>query len=1474
MANLKRHFIAGRMNKSVDERLVPNGEYIDAMNVRLGSTEASEIGSVENSKGNTQISSLQYNNTALSPSAKCIGAYEDGARETIYWFVHDPAFTGAGAGATGKLDMIVSLDTKTEAIVYHVISVKNGSTNDTTLNFNPTYLINGVNMAGEELLIFTDNYNPPRFINVGRNYKNPLGTPLVDQFTAESLLVIKKPPVNSPSISPLTNASKNDFLEDRFISFAYRYKYADGDFSATSQFYAPSFIPSPFNFSIETYLNEGMENLTNACEITYNSGSELVKSVELLFKDMNSGTIKVIEELDKSKSGLANDTDYTYTFSNSKVFTVLPDSEILRLYDNVPKLAQAQTLMGNRLVYGNYYEGYDLLDNSGQTLQLDYTTSQLNNDIGEVQLTDTTETGQYTIDGTVNILDGIVSFDLTGVDLNAGSALSIFVRLTHSEFSGGPDLTETNTDLNINFSYILPQGFATVNDLATSSDFVNKIGTASNIQPVSTACNGTTLTDNYNCLFLQTLDTYTKTESGITAAGEPISVITSVGSNEIKLQFPAMKYVDGANSRYEYLEITLADGEFLEIGNPTSLHSDRGYEIGIVYMDDFNRASTALVSEFNTQHVICSNSDKQNQIQVTIPTTQIAPSWAKRYKFAIKPDKENYETIYSDLFFNDTVAGATWFLLEGENARKVNEGDILRVKTDVTGPIGNCTTVTVLDKDVKAKDFIDPAPTDSAGTDIPVPAGAYMKIRANNFSTEVGDLPAVSLGNQCATEKQSGEFPIVQYRTNIYNSTTSLYEDFTIPAGSRVNMKMNWLRKGKSNCGNGCEERRYDLELTLTASQEYTNFKQWWDGDGVASVLNSGEGFADCGACQPTNVYYPALLSTAAGDSYLDIPTGICENNFQFIRDDAVGGSNALNLIVTGTKSCGSTESKRSKVCVQIDILRSEKLIVFETEPADATPDLWYESSVSYSIDADGNHSGNVTNQNISAGIAGVVTTAFFNCYAFGNGVESYKIRDSIIGKPLELGNRVTSTSAQQYKEAHRFADLTYSGVFNDETNVNKLNEFNLGLLNFKTLEDSFGPVYLIDGRETDILTLQEDKISYVLAGKNLLSDSTGGGSITSVPEVLGTQIARVEKYGISQNPESYVKWGFYKFFTDSKRGAVIQLKGSGQGEQLTVISEMGMRSWFRDLFIGSYDTQKLGAFDPYMNEYVLSSNTVALPSEEVVSRCGVTTTVTVTEQEALVFPVDFGEEVGACTISYNIINLTSGASVTIAESYTGGSNTETAAGTGTLVFTKSNVLPTNSNITITAIPATPGGKAEVEIEFTAGCPVGDNLTIVNVCVTNPLDAGKFVHNQYSWVNGDYNSPLHSKQITFRSLAVGATVPFVIADYSPINSFQGGGVIPANGATVSVIMNNIPPVDNYKFGPANRLLFFRTGVLYPNTEAGVNTLLIAAASATLPDGGDITPSPITDNSFVKGTFTMPTGSDNDYLYIIHDYYTT
>ena len=95
-----------------------------------------------------------------------------------------------------------------------------------------------------------------------------------------------------------------------------------------------------------------------------------------------------------------------------------------------------------------------------------------------------------------------------------------------------------------------------------------------------------------------------------------------------------------------------------------------------------------------------------------------------------------------------------------------------------------------------------------------------------------------------------------------------------------------------------------------------------------------------------------------------------------------------------------------------------------------------------------------------------------------------------MIGDEFTLGNRTTAVSAQDYKEADRFADITYSGVYNDESNVNKLNEFNLGLANFLPLEDSYGEIQILSARATDILTLQEDKISYVTVGKNILTDA------------------------------------------------------------------------------------------------------------------------------------------------------------------------------------------------------------------------------------------------------------------------------------------------------------------------------------------------------------------------------------------------
>ena len=57
MPELKRSFQSGRMNKSLDERLVPNGEYRDAINIEIATSESDDLGSAQTTMGNELIGS-------------------------------------------------------------------------------------------------------------------------------------------------------------------------------------------------------------------------------------------------------------------------------------------------------------------------------------------------------------------------------------------------------------------------------------------------------------------------------------------------------------------------------------------------------------------------------------------------------------------------------------------------------------------------------------------------------------------------------------------------------------------------------------------------------------------------------------------------------------------------------------------------------------------------------------------------------------------------------------------------------------------------------------------------------------------------------------------------------------------------------------------------------------------------------------------------------------------------------------------------------------------------------------------------------------------------------------------------------------------------------------------------------------------------------------------------------------------------
>ena len=1509
MANITRNFIKGRMNKSVDERLIPDGEYVDALNVRMGSSEGSEIGVIENTKGNSVLTALSYRGNLLSTEAKCIGAFEDGANETIYWFVHDSGFISS---PTGKLDLIVSLNVRTNDLTYHVVAINDGVGNNTTLNFNPQYLITGINMISD-LLFFTDDYNPPRFINVKDSFNSPNASGVDydgnSDLLAERLLVIKKPPLYAPTFNLLTiGNSQDNYLEDRYICFAYRYRYADGEYSATSPFTDPAFVPKTFNFSSSSFLNEGMENFYNAANVSFNTGGPLVESIDLLFKEAQNSTIKVIDKFNKKDRGFSDNSTETYLFDNSNIFTILQDSEILRLYDNVPRFALGQTMMGNRLVYGNYIDGYDL-ERNGVKTKIEYTTDLISEDVLSRTIKATTEPVDYSIlsRNISNIqTDGAAIFNLTTVkfDLKKGSVLTFEISFSHQAFAGPITPDAQTTNVNVSLSFNLIRDYTSVYDLATSTEFINKIGTFSprNILPVydptgDTSCNGVTFTDTINCAIANNLPATSVTSNSVkkyasATLGFDLVGATAYNNNEpieynaqpsgplgdsIVIYLPYMRFVndltDGANITedvYEFYSITSASLTLISSSANGSLHSNRGYEIGMVYMDDFGRSSTALVSNNNSLHVPCSASSNKNNIQVNIPTRQIAPEWATHYKFVIKTDEENYDVIYSNIYVRTSDANYAYFLLEGENSRKIEKGDRLIVKTDSDGAKNGCVYVTVLDKDVYASGEL-------GANSI---AGTYMKIETNSINLNQNENPVIEYGKVTVGTEGSQDQTITTPLTSLSTTTPGDYNlisygkdssgnpipgyplsignpsvDYDVPAGTRVIISL----KFKRNQRGGCPAKSMNFDYTMSASQDYADMYEFFIGENFEQVLNLNAIFSDS-ANQRCNFM---VGKSPYNDAFFQFKQGkqdqIGGDIFSFWWVDGNGADQGGKLWMTGPPNCSiNSGNVENEISANFKVIRSGGDIIFESEPQDALPDVWFESADTYAIDSNGYHEGNVQPQ--TATDPAIINTDFYNCFSFGNGAESYKIRDSIVGKTFNLGNRVYTTSEQEYREADRYSDLTYSGVYNEENNVNKLNEFNLGLLNFKTLEQSFGPIQKLFGRETDILTLQEDRISYVLQGKEMITGATGGSALVTVPEVLGKQIARVEEYGISRNPESFVQWGSDKYFTDAKRGAVIQLKGSAaQNEQLTVISEQGMRSWFRDLFIESFNTQKLGGFDPYMDEYVLSSNDILLPEEdgEGCTECGVTLyDINVTELTPFSYCVDAGDLVGNVVIIYDIEPGSSDGELVI--TYDDSSTIYTLSGSGTVNFDKNSVGSSEISIEIRSNSVDP---TLIINSIRVLCPSPLEMTIIPVCFTSNSDSGKFIHNEYSWTDGVFISPLHSRLVEF---ATSSTSVPLVSDYTLITGPQGAGVIPSDVATVTLACTKRNTDDFVFDNNTNNFRYFRSNTLYDNNNNAEMQSLLAEATKATPI--EVIEAP--DRYYA--TFAMPATGEM-YLYLIWDY---
>jgi len=1209
---LQNTFSLGTVNKDSDSRFVSPNELVDAENFFVTTVDSSDLGVGKNALGNALKTAYNI------PGGKTIGVGTNNSIGKIYNLIKGTSF-----------DYVIEYDTETS-----VSEIILQSTTGGVLNFKEGEMINKVDVfidsVSRDVIIFwSGDTNPPRCVNI-----NTAKTWAIDGFSNDEISVMKPSPIFAPSINLTTSIDgvENNFIEDKMLCFATRYKYRDGYYSAYSSWSRIAFTPKKFDLDYQTYENNSMLNLSNAVDISFNVGPRDVVQVDLLFRESDNNKVYVIEEFVKQDEGWSDNSIHSFQFSKSKIYTTLPEEQYFRNFDNVPLESVCQTIIGNRIAYANFVEGRDIdekvdfevslmstepfssevegavsdyvsVDNysnlvdfeegiedggSSPTDQMNYATNTIQMVLGSADRADfiidvAPEGGYSTIPYNIIVKEGstvlqqwtsltgsqsrtyitltnknvqiYITSDLGliyGLKLNyntsligvIGAAISRYDYYSYFQLSfpknGGytSDLTGNTVIDTVTTFDMTGYSFLSGNQIRINLELKSSL--VGNFEPSVTffyniSENYADLTDfitNSGFVYqLETVFSLTFKNNFISNEGAFVSMVdfdVSQSGNSLILKTPLIVYSvtepsSVVENKNEFYLIKDANLQTVEQSAFTSLHSNRDNEVGLIYMDEQGRKTTILNSPLNTIFIPAINSDLVNKLVVTINSNP--PSWAKYYKFAIKKPKKGYEIIYGNEVFKDGIY--RWIRLVGENKNKIEEGSLLTVKSDYSGPLDVLRKAKVLEIKQQEANFLS-GNTYENGDEIIEQPGLYFKIKQGDFDVDITQDTYKSYIGRGKRRYASRSFVTTDPLFGFYDETNTWIPD-SVLAGTILSFKISIKAYGSI-------EFDHELNIEKVAQDNYANIKEWFD----AEIADDNS-------------------FTSYADDYL--------NDWEFTTPD--GQSFRIKPWRDGTAS------RDIITTVEFNVNFAGGTLVFETEPIEDLETLFFETPETYVI-TDGSHE-----------FTTHILTDAFDCFCFGNGVESYKIRDSFTGKSFSIDSNPTGIDKEGYKRMNRFADITYSEIYNSNTNTNRLNEFNLSNANYKdNIEKSYGPIYEIKGKDTNLDVFQEDKVSIVYYGKDLLFNADGVTNLTSIPEVLGQQNTYASENGISVHPSSYDDYATNDYLTDVKRGVVLK-KNESNG--LYEISGQKMKSYFKKLFRDNVINQVIGKYDQYHDVYVLN---------------------------------------------------------------------------------------------------------------------------------------------------------------------------------------------------------------------------------------------------------------------------------------------
>jgi hypothetical protein len=208
MAEAKNTFLQGKMNKDLDDRIIPNGEYRDALNIAVGKSESHNVGSLQNVLGNKKLTKPSDAGTVpfeTNENLVCIGYFVDNETNRVFQFLTsyvdpNPSLNTLPTGQSAKMKITV-YDPRNSGNPYLTLA------EGWFLNFSTTNLITGVNLI-EDLLFWTDNRNQPRKINVTKAISYPVESGDPYYTTVDQISVAKYAPFTAPVLySKITGLS-------------------------------------------------------------------------------------------------------------------------------------------------------------------------------------------------------------------------------------------------------------------------------------------------------------------------------------------------------------------------------------------------------------------------------------------------------------------------------------------------------------------------------------------------------------------------------------------------------------------------------------------------------------------------------------------------------------------------------------------------------------------------------------------------------------------------------------------------------------------------------------------------------------------------------------------------------------------------------------------------------------------------------------------------------------------------------------------------------------------------------------------------------------------------------------------------------------------------------------------------------------------------------------------------------------------